>query len=185
MRCAVIGAGAWGTALADLLASNGHEVRIWAFESDVVHRINSQHQNPAFLAGFSLASSLAATSNQAEALDGAELIVYATPSQHLRSIARNGAGSVRRDAVVAVASKGIEQQSLALMSDVIAGEVPGRAVVAISGPSFAKEVAQRQPTAIVAASERPEAARVAQTALSSATFRVYTHDDLIGVELGG
>jgi glycerol-3-phosphate dehydrogenase (NAD(P)+) len=92
---------------------------------------------------------------------------------------------VTGDAVIAVASKGIEQQSLALMSDVIADEVPGRAIVAVSGPSFAKEVAQRQPTAIVAASERADAARVAQTALSSATFRVYTHDDLIGVELGG
>ena len=185
MRCAVVGAGAWGTALADLLAVNGHDVRIWAYEADVVQSINGERQNPVFLPGFTLAPSLEATSNHGDALEGAELIVYATPSQHLRSIARAGATHVRRDAVLAVASKGIEQGSLALMSDVIADEVPERPIVAVSGPSFAKEVAERQPTAIVAASERPEAARVAQTALSNSTFRVYTHDDLVGVELGG
>jgi glycerol-3-phosphate dehydrogenase (NAD(P)+) len=190
MRCAVIGAGAWGTALADMLASRSgeggaHQVRIWAFEPDVVHCINTQHQNPVFLPGFALAPALTATSDQAEALEGADLIIYATPSQHFRAIARAGSGSVARDAVVAVASKGIEQGTLALMSDVVAEEVPGRRIVAISGPSFAKEVAERQPTAIVAASESSDAARVAQAALSNAAFRVYTHDDLVGVELGG
>jgi glycerol-3-phosphate dehydrogenase (NAD(P)+) len=185
MRCAVVGAGAWGTALADLLARNGHDVRLWAYERDVVECISKQRQNPVFLPGFTLAASLQATSDHAEALAGAALIVYATPSQHLRSIARAGAPHVMRDAVLALASKGIEQQSLALMSDVMAAEVTDRPIVAISGPSFAKEVAERQPTAIVAASERLEAAQVAQTALSNSTFRVYTHDDLIGVELGG
>lgn len=185
MRCAVVGAGAWGTALADLLAGNGHEVRLWAYEADVVRSINERHQNPVFLPGHTLASSLRATSSHAEALDGAELVVYATPSQHLRTIARAGKESVARDAVLAVASKGIEHQSLALMSDVIEDEVVGRAVVAISGPSFAQEVAERQPTAIVAASENAGAATLVQKAMSNTTFRVYTHDDLIGVELGG
>ena len=185
MRCAVIGAGAWGTALADLLAVNGHEVRLWAFEADVVSAINGRHENPVFLGGYALAPGLRATSSHAEAVDGAELVVYATPSQHLRGIARAGAGSIGGRAVLAVASKGIEQQTLALMSDVIEQEVAGRPVVAISGPSFAAEVAERQPTAIVAASESSEAAKLVQTAMSNATFRVYTHDDLVGVELGG
>jgi glycerol-3-phosphate dehydrogenase (NAD(P)+) len=185
MRAAVVGAGAWGTALADLLAGNGHDVRLWALEADVAAAINSKRENPIFLPGFSLAKSIVATGDHREALEGAELVVYATPSQHLRSIARAGKPHLRKSSVVAVASKGIEQGTLALMSDVVAEEAPHHSVVALSGPSFAAEVAARQPTAIVAASVDPEAARLAQDALSSSTFRVYTHDDLIGVELGG
>ena len=185
MRAAVIGAGAWGTALADMMAAAGHSVAIWAHETDVVQAINSRHENPVFLGGFPLAPSLKATHDQRDALRDAELVIYATPSQHLRMVARDGNAHVPKNAVLAVASKGIEVDTLALMSDVIAAEVPGRAVVAISGPSFASEVAKRQPTAIVAASDHADAARFAQSALSNATFRVYTHDDLIGVELGG
>lgn len=191
MRCAVIGGGAWGTALADMLAANGgageggHTVRIWALEPDIVQAINELHENRVFLPGFKLAQSLIATHDHREALEGAELVVYATPSQHLRGVAREGRDYVLKHAVLAVASKGIEQKTLALMSDVVAEEVKGRPVVAISGPSFAAEVAARQPTAIVAASLDADAARLVQDALSNATFRVYTHDDLVGVELGG
>ena len=185
MRCAVVGAGAWGTALGDMLAAGGHEVRIWAYEPDIVAAINDRHQNPIFLPGFTLAKTMRASGDHGEALEGAELVVYATPSQHLRSIARAGCAAVARNAVLAVASKGIEEGTLALMSDIVDEEVAGRPVVALSGPSFAVEVAQRQPTAIVAASESADAARVAQEAFSSSTFRVYTHDDIIGVELGG
>jgi glycerol-3-phosphate dehydrogenase (NAD(P)+) len=185
MRCAVVGAGAWGTALADLLACNGHAVRLWVLEPEVARSINERRENPIFLPRFSLAKSLQATTDHREAVREAELVVYATPSQHLRGIARAGRPQLRRDAVLAVASKGIEQTTLALMSDVVAEEAPHHAVVALSGPSFAAEVAARQPTAIVAASGDPDAARLTQDALSNATFRVYTHDDLIGVELGG
>lgn len=185
MRCAVVGAGAWGTALADLLARNGHEVRLWAFEEDVVRSLREGHQNPIFLPGFTVDRAIVATSDLGEALDGAAIIVYATPSQHLRRVARTGEPYVARDAVLAVASKGIEEGSLALMSDVVEAEVAGRDVVAVSGPSFAAEVAAHQPTAIVAASAEHDAARLAQDALSGAAFRVYTHHDIIGVELGG
>ena len=185
MRCAVIGAGAWGTALADLLAESGHDVRIWAYEPDVVEAINARHENTRFLAGTQLTRSLVATNEQPVALDAATLVLYATPSTHLRSIARAAASCVRRDAILAVASKGIELGSMALMTDVISAELPNHSVVAISGPSFAAEVAARQPTAVVAASEAPEAARYVQEAMSSGTFRIYTHDDVVGVELGG
>ncbi len=185
MRCAVIGAGAWGTALADLLATNGHDVHLWAREADVVRTIRETRENTTFLPGHRLADTLTVTDDQREATAGAQLIVYAAPSQHLRGVARAGAPGVLGDAVLAVASKGIEQGTLALMSDVIEEELPGRPVVAISGPSFAAEVAAREPTAIVAASAHAAAAERVQQALSSATFRVYTHDDLIGVELGG
>ena len=185
MRCAVVGAGAWGTALADLLVGNGHTVHLWVLEPEVASAINERRENPIFLPGFRLAQSLTATRDHRTALEGAELVVYATPSQFLRQVARAGASFLPSDAVLVVASKGVEQTTLALMSDVVAEETGGRPVVAISGPSFAAEVAARQPTAIVAASTDARAARRTQDALSSSSFRVYTHDDLIGVELGG
>jgi glycerol-3-phosphate dehydrogenase (NAD(P)+) len=185
MRCAVIGAGAWGTALADLLASNGHETVLWAFETDVAETITACAENKRFLKGLPISRAVRATNDYDEAIHGASLIVYATPSHHLRRIARAGAGSVDRDAILTVASKGIEQGTLALMTTVVDEEVPGHSVVGISGPSFAAEVVARHPSAIVAASRQLDAARAAQAALSSASFRVYTHDDLIGVELGG
>lgn len=184
-RCAVVGAGAWGTALADILAQNGHEVALWAFEPDVVEAINSRHENTRFLPGAPLAASLRATSDFADALDGSTLVCVATPSQHLRAILRRGAAALLPDAIVCVASKGIERDTLALMSDVVAEEAPGRPVVALSGPSFAAEVVARQPTAIVAASDDAVAAERVQEAFSNRAFRIYTHDDIIGVELGG
>ncbi len=185
MKCAVVGGGAWGTALADMLATSGHTVHMWVLEPDVAAAINTRRENPIFLAGFRLSPALVATTDHREALEGAELIVYATPSQHLRGVVRSGVAHVGGDTVLTVASKGIEQGTLALMSDVVEEEATGRPVVAISGPSFAAEVASRQPTAIVAASANADAARVAQDALSNQTFRVYTHDDITGVELGG
>jgi glycerol-3-phosphate dehydrogenase (NAD(P)+) len=185
MNCAVIGAGAWGTALADMLACSGHTVRIWALEPDVAAAINDRRENPIFLPGFSLAKSLVATTDHRKALEGAELVIYAVPSPHLRAVVRAGIPHLSKRAVLAVASKGIEPKTLALMSQVVSQEAERHSVVATSGPSFAAEVAARQPTAIVAASLDDAAAQLAQEALSSSTFRVYTHDDLIGVELGG
>lgn len=185
MRATVVGAGAWGTALAQLLAQQEHDVRLWAFEPGVAETVNAEHENRLFLAGVPLPASLRATHSHAEALAGAELVVYATPAQHLREIATAGAAMVEPGATLVVASKGIERGTLALMSDVIEQEVPGRDVVAISGPSFAAEVAAGLPTAIVAAARSGEAAARVQGALSGARFRVYTHDDIVGVELGG
>jgi glycerol-3-phosphate dehydrogenase (NAD(P)+) len=185
MRCGVIGGGAWGTALAQLLATNGHDVRLWALETAVVDSINTRHENPMFLPGAALPQGLRATHAHREALTGAELVIYAAPSQHLREIAAAGARFVEPGATLAVASKGIERRTLALMCDVIEHESPSHATVAISGPSFAAEVAEGQPTAIVAASRTPAAAQVVQDALSNSRFRVYTHDDVVGVELGG
>jgi glycerol-3-phosphate dehydrogenase (NAD(P)+) len=185
MRCAVVGAGAWGTALADLLSGNGHDTVLWALEPDVAASINECHENRRFLAGLPLVSSLRATNDQAEAVRDAEFVVYATPSEHLGRIAGECAGCVEHDAILVVASKGIERGTLALMTGVVDREVPGHAVVGLSGPSFAAEVVAKQPTAIVAASRDATAARAAQTALSSGTFRVYTNDDVTGVELGG
>jgi glycerol-3-phosphate dehydrogenase (NAD(P)+) len=184
MRAAVIGAGAWGTALADLLATNGHDTTIWAFEPDVAESINREHRNR-FLQNAPLVESLRATNALDGAATGAELIVFATPSHHLRRIAAASKDHVAAGAILAVASKGIERGSLALMTTVVEEQIGDHSVVALSGPSFAAEVLARHPTAIVAASDDEAAAVTVQEALSSHTFRVYTNDDVIGVELGG
>ena len=184
-RCAVIGAGAWGTALADVLARNHHDVMLWALEDDVVASINTSRVNTRFLDGVSLAPTLHATSSLADALAGAHLICAAVPAQHLRHVLRIARPALAPDAIMSVATKGIERDTLALMSEVVADEAPAHTVVALSGPSFAAEVAARQPTAIVAASDNIVAAEAVQEAFSNAHLRVYTHDDVIGVELGG
>ena len=184
-RCAVIGAGAWGTALADVLARNGHDVLLWALEPDVVASVNARHENPRFLHGFPLSPELRATSSTEEAVSGTALVCLATPSQHMRSVMRSVHGEMPAHTTMCVASKGIERETLALMSDVVEQEAPGRPVVALSGPSFAAEVAARQPTAIVAASDDVIAAEAVQAWFSNSHLRIYTHDDVIGVELGG
>jgi glycerol-3-phosphate dehydrogenase (NAD(P)+) len=181
----VVGAGAWGTALADLLARNGHTLSLWAYEPDVVASVNGSHENTSFLTGVRLHEGITAHGELGTACARAELVLFATPSHVLRGIARAAAPSIDREATVVVATKGIERESLAIMSDVLAAELPGHTPVALSGPSFAAEVAARQPTAVVAASLRSDAAGVVQRALSGDEFRVYTHDDVTGVELGG
>ena len=184
-RCAVVGAGAWGSALADLLARAGHTVTLWAFEPDVVAGVNARHENARFLRGVPLHAGVKATSDVAGAVRDAELVLFVAPSHVLRAVARQAAAAVATNAVLVVATKGVERGTLGLMTDVIGDELPGRPVVALSGPSFAAEVAARQPTAVVAASAQHDAAERAQVALSSDSFRVYTSDDVTGVEIGG
>jgi glycerol-3-phosphate dehydrogenase (NAD(P)+) len=185
MRCAVVGAGAWGTALSDLLARNGHEVRLWAFEPDVVESVNRKHENARFLAGHALSPGIEAVGDVTRAVEDAELVTIATPSHVLRRIIKSADGAFPRGTPVVVATKGIEQGTLSLMTEVVEHELPDTTVVALSGPSFAVEVVGRQPTAVVVASAVDTAAEVAQRAFSSPYFRTYTHTDVIGVELGG
>jgi len=185
MRHAVIGAGAWGTALADVLARNGHDVAIWAYETDVSESITREHMNHRFLADHSLATTLRATSDIREALDGADMVTFVAPSHVLRRVAASAADAVAPGVPLVVATKGIEHGSLSIMTDVVAAELPERPVVALSGPSFAAEVAARQPTAIVAASEDSSVANAVQMSYSNETLRIYTHSDVTGVELGG
>jgi glycerol-3-phosphate dehydrogenase (NAD(P)+) len=184
-RAAVIGAGAWGTALADVLARNGHDVCLWALEADVVASVNDRQENARFLAGFALAPNLRASAAFDATVADASLVCIAVPSQHLRNVLREASTFLSPRAIVCVASKGIEGETLALMSDVATQEAPNHPVVALSGPSFAAEVAARQPTAIVAASSDIASAEAVQDAFSNDHFRIYTNDDVTGVELGG
>jgi glycerol-3-phosphate dehydrogenase (NAD(P)+) len=184
-RCAVVGAGAWGTALADVLAGQGHDVCLWAYEPEVASELESFHTNSAYLPDVELSHRLRATSELADAVSGATIVVYAPPSQVLRKLARQASPAIVPGTIIVVATKGIEDQTLALTTDIVSEEHGGCSVVALSGPSFAAEVVRGQPTAVVAAS-REEAARVAvQQAFSRPTFRVYTTDDVTGVAIGG
>jgi glycerol-3-phosphate dehydrogenase (NAD(P)+) len=182
---AVIGAGNWGTALADLLARNGHPVRLWAFEPDVVAAINAQHENPLYLSGVPLAPALTATGDAPAAVRAAELVVIAVPSHVFRTVVTGLAPSVRPGALLTIATKGLEPGSLALLSAVTAEILPGHRIVVLSGPSFAEEVYRRRPTAVVAASVDAAAAQAVQGAFSNREFRVYVQHDVVGVQLGG
>jgi glycerol-3-phosphate dehydrogenase (NAD(P)+) len=160
-------------------------VRLWAYEPDVVASINDKHENLRFLGGHTLAAGLRATGDIERVIEGAELVTLATPSHVLRRILASAAKSLPASVPIVVATKGIEKATLCLMTEVAEQEIAGATVVALSGPSFAKEVVTCQPTAVVVASEKPGAAAFAQRAFSSPYFRAYTHTDVIGVELGG
>ncbi len=184
-RVAVLGAGSWGTTLADLLARKGLAVRLWAYETDVVEAINQRHENPVFLPGCPLAEGLVACGDATEAVHGAEMIVTVAPSHVLGAVATAARPGMTAGVPVVSATKGIEPGSLALMSQVLESVLPGHPVAALSGPSFALEVYQGQPTAVVAAAREAGAAAAAQALFATPRFRVYSHDDVTGVELAG
>jgi glycerol-3-phosphate dehydrogenase (NAD(P)+) len=182
---AVLGAGSWGTTLGNLLAAKGESVRLWAYEPEVVEAVNRSHHNPLFLAGVPLCASLKAYGDPVEAVRGARVVVSASPSHVVRGLVQRVAPSVERGTLVVSATKGIESDTLALMSDVFAECLPQGRFVALSGPSFAIEVAQGQPTAVVAAAADEAAALDAQRLFATSAFRVYSGSDVVGVELAG
>jgi glycerol-3-phosphate dehydrogenase (NAD(P)+) len=186
MRCTVIGGGAWGTALADHLSRNDHRVMLWAREPDVAAEINAERKNTRFLSGASLHHNLVATSDLHEAACAArDFVLVVTPSQSLRGIIREVSHDLGSNALIVIASKGIEQGTLLLLNQVVEQELDEPRTVALSGPSFSAEVVAAKPTAVVAASTSDGAAREVQSALSTGRFRVYTQSDVVGVELGG
>ncbi len=184
-RVAVLGAGAWGTALADLLARKGLDVRLWAHEPEVATAINAGHTNPLFFAGATLDPRLVASHDLASVLQGAGVVCSVAPSHVTRELLTQAAPSIQEGATLVCATKGIEPESLALMCDVAADVLPRLPFVALSGPSFAEEVHQGQPTAIVAASIDAAACEAVQRLFSTHYFRVYRGSDVVGVELAG
>ena len=184
-RIAVLGAGSWGTTLADLLARKGHTVRIWAHEPDVVAAINQDHANPAFLPDAPLAPSLAAVSDAVEAVSDAELVLFAVPSHAAATVLGIVREALRPGAPLVSATKGIEPRDLILMSQLAGRLAPATPFAALSGPSFAREVYEGQPTAVVAAAAEPATAQLVQSVFSTRRFRVYSNQDVTGVELAG
>ena len=182
---AVLGAGSWGTVLADVLARKGFDVHLWAYEPDVADVINTRHENPAFLPGVALDATLRASANLAAVVAGAPVICSVAPSHVSRAIWTSIAPHVLPGTRLVCATKGIETDSLQLMGDVAADALPQTTFVALSGPSFAEEVHAGCPTAIVAASHDAAAAAETQKLFSMPTFRIYSSDDVTGVTLGG
>ncbi len=189
-RMAIIGAGAWGTALAMALARNErHSIRLWANEPDVVESIAKERINQRFLPGFALSESIEPTNDLATALKDTEIVISVMPSQHCRALFEQMAPWLHAETLIVSCTKGLENATLSRMTEVIADVMRQRKfsprVGALSGPSFAKEVARGDPTAVTVASSDSELARAVQQAFNSSRFRVYTNDDVIGVELGG
>ncbi|WP_395647051.1 NAD(P)H-dependent glycerol-3-phosphate dehydrogenase [Terricaulis sp.] len=181
---AVLGAGAWGTALAQVAAAAGRQVTIWALEPEVVEAVNTTHENTAFLPGIALNSAIRATGSLAEAAR-AELILAAPPAQHMRSVLRGLKAHLPPQPAIALCAKGVERGTLALMTDVLAAELPGAVPAVLSGPGFAKDVARGLPTATTIASPDTALAQRIVATIGLPTFRPYVADDLIGAEIGG
>lgn len=187
VRTAVIGAGSWGTALATVLARQGVDVTLWAREPEVVDGIRSRRRNPLFLADVDLPATLGATGDLDEALRGVDLVVNAVPTQHIRRVLVGAAADrLGRVPIVVTVSKGVEADTLLLPHEILAGiGVAPERVVALSGPSFAREVALDQPTAVVAAGADRERSVIVRDLFGGRRFRVYSSDDIASVELGG
>jgi glycerol-3-phosphate dehydrogenase (NAD(P)+) len=195
--CAVIGSGSWGTALADVLAQRG-PVRLWTRDAEVARGVNERHQNPKYQARFVLSDQLTATTSLEEALEGVALVALVVPSHVMGATAERAgalleaARAARRaqggELTLVSASKGIEGSSLHTMEEVLRAALPPtlhERLSFLSGPSFAQETLEKQATAVTVAARAPEVARAAQERFSTAYFRLYTSDDVMGVELGG
>ena len=188
---AVIGAGAWGTALSMVAArKGGHRVRLWAYEKEVCESIRTRRMNVQFLDGLPVPAAVEVSTDLADAVRGAEIIVSVMPSHHCRSLFKALAPHVRKEIVFASATKGIEEGTLLRMTEVITQTLQASAgfqpkIAALSGPSFAREVARGDPTAITVASSDSAVAQAVQQELSDPRFRIYTNPDVTGVELGG
>ncbi|RZT87940.1 glycerol 3-phosphate dehydrogenase (NAD(P)+) [Pseudonocardia sediminis] len=186
-RIAVLGAGSWGTAFAKVLADAGRHVTLWARREEVAQAINARHRNPDYLSGIELPHTLTATSDPRAALEGADAVVFAVPSQSLRENLERWRDLLPPGVTLVSLAKGVELGSLRRMSEVIAevARVPADHVAVVSGPNLAGEIAHEEPTATVIACADHGRAVALQTASATGYFRSYTNTDVIGAELGG
>jgi glycerol-3-phosphate dehydrogenase (NAD(P)+) len=184
-RIAILGAGAWGTALALSLARRGgHELCLWSHSAALAEQLVDAGENLPYLPGFTLPVNIQVTSDLPRTIFEADILLCVTPSQHLRGIITHIAPLLTRNQIILSATKGIEETTFLRMSQVVAS-VADNPFAVISGPSFAQEVAAGMPTAVVAASNSPQIAQIIQRDFTSSTLRVYTNEDVPGVELGG
>lgn len=187
LRAAVLGTGAWGTTFATVLADAGCDVALWGRSAAVCEEIATTHRNEAYLPGIDLPATMTASTDPATVLAGADLVAIAIPSQSVRATLAPMRPLVPAHAVAVSLMKGVELSTDQRMSQVVAEVLglPVDRVAVVSGPNLAREIAERQPTATVVASTSPETAQLVARACASATFRPYTNDDVVGVELCG
>lgn len=184
-RIAVLGGGSFGSAIANIMANNNHDVRLWLRNQKRADEINRDHVNSAYLPGFTLHPNLKASTDLAESVSDCDIIFMAVPSQSSREVAREVSGLLPAGVLVISTTKGIEHVGFKLMSEVLAEEIPQARLGVLSGPNLAKEIAAKQITATVVASEDEQLNATVQALLHSGTFRVYASADVFGVELGG
>jgi len=187
-RIGVLGAGSWGTALAVLLHSNGHAVAMWEFRKDAAHRLAEIRENTDFLPGVVIPADIKISSDLAEVVDEKDILLMMLPSHVVRSVGQQLSRFSLHDILVVSGSKGIENETLMRMSEVLMETIPGLSmdrIVVLSGPSHAEEVGQSIPTVVVAASTREASSKRIQEVFMNPSFRVYANKDVIGVELGG
>ncbi len=184
-RIGMIGAGSWGTALSWLLANNGHQVTVWSALKDEIEMLNREHEHQVKLPGVKLPESMTFTTDLHDACQEKDLLVLAVPSPFVRSTAHSMQGHVKDGQLIVSVAKGIEEDTLFTLTQIIEEELPGVRTVALSGPSHAEEVGHGMPTAIVAGSENGADAEYVQDIFMSEVFRVYTSDDPYGMQLGG
>jgi glycerol-3-phosphate dehydrogenase (NAD(P)+) len=180
----VIGAGSWGTTLAALLADKGHEVSLWVYEKDLAEEIKKTRINRIFLSELTIPESVKVSHRIDEVLKKATYVLNVVPTQHIRTVFKNAVPSIPGDAHIISASKGIEKNTLLTSSEILK-ELSGRQSAVLSGPTFAKEVVKKLPTAVTIAAVDNDTALRVQKIFSTEFFRVYTHDDVLGIELGG
>lgn len=180
-----LGGGSFGTALAVMLAKSGQKVRIWDRNTEIAEDINIKRENIRYLPNVVLPNNIEAYTDMEKALNGAEFVVLAVPSHVIRSVSRNISGYINKDMIVATIAKGIEEGTGKRLSEIIKEEIPQSSPVVLSGPSHAEEVAVDIPTVVVASSTDMDCAQKVQDLFMTNKFRVYTNDDLIGVEIGG
>jgi len=180
----VIGAGSWGTTLANLLAEKDYDVTLWAFEENIVQEISRSYMNSTYLPGTTLSQKMKVTSNLKDAIKKAHYILNVVPTQFTRSVFKEAVNFISENVVIISASKGIEQGTLLTVSSILK-EITKRQIAVLSGPSFAKEVVKKYPTAVTLATENPDLGIHLQEIFNTGYFRVYTHSDVLGVELGG
>ncbi|MBI2152576.1 MAG: NAD(P)-dependent glycerol-3-phosphate dehydrogenase [Candidatus Rokubacteria bacterium] len=182
---AVIGGGSWGTGLSVHLGRLGLTARLWARDAALVALMRSKRENPWYLPGIPLPAALSVTSDHGEALEGAGLVIVAVPSHVFDAVLEQAARRLARGTTILSATKGLEPERARRMSEIASARCPGSPIAALSGPTFAREVALGRPTAAVVASTDPDVAKALQRLLSSPEFRLYTNRDLLGVEIGG
>ena len=188
IKIGVVGAGSWGTTLANLLGEKGFKVDHWVFEAEVRKQIQEHRENRVFLPGFTLSPNIFPTNDLAHVVSGKDIVLIVVPSHFMRETARKTAGNISKKTIIVSASKGIENKTHLTMSGVLKETLPGIPednFAVLSGPSFAREVAAKVPTLIAVASNDKKTAGFVQHVFATPNFRVYTSSDMIGVELGG